>query len=156
MRFPKSWHKKVTGTFFKGHHVWLYNSIMSITAYELSTEALKKYRPLEAIRRRRVRTGAELAKRRRLANLTARKAAKLLRAEFGAKEVILFGSLTRRGSFTLFSDIDIAVRGISPERFFAAVGAVTSISLEFNIDLVDMETCSPQLYKTIEAEGKPL
>ena len=129
---------------------------MPLTALNLSPEALKKYRPLEAIRRRKARTSTELAKRRRLAIATARKAARLLREKFGAKEVILFGSLARHGGFTLFSDIDLAVRGIAPDRFFEAVGLVTGLSAEFKIDLVEIETSSPGMYRSIQKDGKPL
>src|SRR3990172_10421579 len=100
---------------------------MSMTALDLSPEALKKYRPLDAIRKRRAKFSAEIASRRRRAMLAARKAAKLLKTEFGAKEVILFGSLARRGSFMLYSDIDLAVRGIAPERFFAASAAIERV-----------------------------
>ena len=129
---------------------------MPLTALNLSPEALKKYRPLEAIRRRKARTSTELTKRRRLAMATARKAARLLREKCGAKEVILFGSLARRGGFTLFSDIDLAVRGIVPDRFFEAVGLVTGLSAEFKIDLVEIETSSPGMYRSIQKDGKPL
>jgi predicted nucleotidyltransferase len=129
---------------------------MSSTALNLSPEALKKYRPLEAIRRRKARMSTKLAGRRRLAIATARKAARLLREEFGAKEIILFGSLARRGGFTLFSDIDLAVRGIAPERFFEAVGMVIGLSVEFKIDLVELETCSPAMLRSIQKDGKPL
>ncbi len=129
---------------------------MSLTALDLSPEALKKYRPLEAIRRRRARLRGEISNRRKLASLVARKVAKLLRDEFGATEVILFGSLARRGSFTLYSDIDLAVRGIDPERFFAASAAIESVDLKFEIDLVELETCPPALLKSIEKDGKPL
>jgi predicted nucleotidyltransferase len=129
---------------------------MAMTALDLSPEELKKYRPLEAIKKRRAKQGAEIASRRRRAMLAARKAAKLLRSEFGAKEVILFGSLARRGSFSLYSDIDLAVRGIAPEKFYAAVSAAMDVSLEFKIDLVDPEDCSPAMFKNIEKDGKPL
>ena len=88
--------------------------------------------------------------------LTARKAAKLLRSKFGAKEIILFGSLARRGGFTLFSDIDLAARGIPSERFFAVVGAVTGFSADFKIDLVELETCPPAMRRNIEKDGRPL
>ncbi len=101
---------------------------MPSTALTLSPEELEKYRPLEAIRRRKAKTSMEVTRRRRSAFAAARKAAWLLRDEFGVKEVILFGSLARRNGFTLFSDIDLAVRGISPERFFEAVGMVTGLS----------------------------
>ncbi|MFZ5911653.1 MAG: nucleotidyltransferase family protein [Chloroflexota bacterium] len=85
---------------------------MSMTALDLTPEALKKYRPLEFARKRRMETRVEVAARRRRALTVARKAAKLLKEKFGAKKVILFGSLARRGGFTRFSDIDLAVRGV--------------------------------------------
>ena len=65
---------------------------MSMTALELPPEELKKYRPLDAIKKRRAKFSVEISSRRR-AMLAARKAARLLKTEFGAKEVILFGSL---------------------------------------------------------------
>lgn len=133
-----------------------YNQLMSLTALDLPPEALKKYRPLDAIRRRRAEQAAEISNRRRRARLAARKAAKLLKTEFGAKEVILFGSLARRVGFTRWSDIDLAVRGIDPDRFFAAFGAVERIDMNFQVDLVELETCSPALFKSIEEDGQPL
>ena len=128
---------------------------MSLTALDLSPEALKKYRPLAAIRRRRnVATETRLANRRRRAMQTAHKAAELLRDKFGARNVMIFGSLARRGGFTPWSDIDLAAKGIPSTRFYEAVGLVTGISAEFKIDLVDIETCAPSLRKKIETEGK--
>src|SRR3990172_11736690 len=134
--------------------LWLYNLGMSLTALELSPEALKKYRPLEAIRRRRKAKGPERAKRRRRAMTVARKAAELLRNEFGAKKVFIFGSLAKRGSFTLFSDIDLAVEGM-PSRYYAAAETVYYLTPEFKIGLVELETCSPAMRENIERDGKP-
>ena len=134
----------------------LYNLPMSMTALDLSPEELKKYRPLDAIRKRRAKFRAEIASRRRHAMLAARKAAKLLKSEFGATEVILFGSLARRVGFTRWSDIDLASRGIPSEKFLTALEAVLYLSPEFKIDLVELETCPPSLLKNIEKEGKPL
>jgi len=129
---------------------------MSMTALDLPPDRLKKYRPLDAIRRRKAKMGAEISKRRRRAHVAARKAVKLLKSEFGAKEVILFGSLARRGGFSLFSDIDLAARGIPSDRFFEAVDTVLRLSEEFKIDLVELETCSPALLKNIEKDGRLL
>jgi predicted nucleotidyltransferase len=129
---------------------------MSMTALDLSPEALKGYRPLEAIRRRKSDTGTDLSSRRRRARLTARKAAELLRSEFGASKVIIFGSLARRGGFTLWSDIDIAAQGIPPIRFFEAVGAIAGMSAEFKMDLIDLDTSPSSLREAIENEGKDL
>ena len=134
----------------------LYNLFMSMTALDLPPEALKKYRPLDAIRERRAKFSAEIASRRRRAMSVARKAAKLLKTEYGAKEVVLFGSLARRGSFSLYSDIDLAVRGIAPEKFFAASAAIERVDVNFQIDLAELETCPPAVLKNIEKDGKPL
>lgn len=127
---------------------------MAPTVLELSSEALKKYRPLEAIRRRRRKDGMEVAKRRRKARLVARKAATLLKDEYGAKKVYVFGSLARYRGFSLWSDVDIAVSGIRPERFFEAVGAVIGLSSEFKIDLVDLESCPAAMQRSIKATGR--
>jgi uncharacterized protein len=127
-----------------------------MTALDLPPEALKKYRPLEAIRRRRAKRSAELSKRRRRALAAARKAARLLRSEFGAIEVILFGSVATGVGFTRWSDIDLASRGIPSERYYAAMETVIYLSAEFKIDLVELETCPPALLKSIEKEGKTL
>ncbi len=134
----------------------LYNLPMSMTALDLSPEALKKYRPLDAIKKRRAKFSTEIANRRRRAMSVARNAAKLLKTEFGAKEVILFGSLARRGSFSLYSDVDLAVRGIAPDKFYAAVSAMMDVSGDFKIDLVEPEDCSPAMLKNIEKDGKSL
>jgi predicted nucleotidyltransferase len=129
---------------------------MSMTALDLPPEELKKYRPLDAIRRRRAKFSAEISGRRKRARLAARKAAKLLKSEFGATEVILFGSLARRVGFTRWSDIDLASRGIPSDKYLTAMDTVLYLSPEFKIDLVELETCSPSLLKSIETEGKPL
>lgn len=86
----------------------------------------------------------------------ARKAAELLKSEFGAKEVILFGSLARRVGFTLWSNIDLASRGIPSEKYLTAMDTVLYLSPEFKIDLVELETCLPAMRKSIEEEGKSL
>lgn len=126
-----------------------------MTALDLSAEALKQYRPLEGILGRKYATRIDLNRRRR-ASLAAHKAAGLLRREFGAERIILFGSLARRGGFTPWSDIDLAARGIPPTHFFEAVGLVTGISAEFKMDLIDLDICPPALLEAIESEGRDL
>ena len=65
-------------------------------------------------------------------------------------------TLARRGSFSLYSDIDLAVRGIAPEKFFAASAAIERVDVNFQIDLVNLETCPNTVLKKIEIDGKPL
>jgi predicted nucleotidyltransferase len=129
---------------------------MGLTALDLSPEELKKYRPREAVRLRRAKFSAEISRRRARALSVARKAAELLKTKFGAKEVILFGSLARRGQFTLFSDIDLAQRGIHSDDFLEAMEAVLYLDPNFKIDLVEIEACSPGMRESIEKDGKLL
>jgi predicted nucleotidyltransferase len=123
--------------------------MMAKTALELSPEEWKAYRPDSKEREIKIR-------RRQQAMRLARKAAQLLREEYGAERVLLFGSLAHHGWFTKWSDIDIATVGISPTRFYAAVAAITGISETFHVDLVDLEACSPTLKETISRVGIPL
>jgi len=83
-----------------------------------------------------------------------RKAAEFLRSVFAAKEVFVFGSLARRGALTPWSDIDLAATGITPARFFEAVGLVTGLNAEFKVDLLDLETSPPALSERIRSERK--
>lgn len=59
----------------------------------------------------------------------------------GAREVYIFGSATT-GSMREGSDIDLAVSGLPPERFFKAMGAAGDI-LEHPFDLIDLDEDSP-------------
>jgi len=69
-----------------------------------------------------------------------RQAAEVLKS-FGAKEVYLFGSAAA-GRLRRHSDIDLAVVGLPPERFFEAM-AEASERLERALDLVDLDKASP-------------
>jgi predicted nucleotidyltransferase len=87
---------------------------------------------------------------------TARQLSALLKEQFKAQKVALFGSLIHAQRFTATSDIDLAVWGLPPEHFYAAVAAVTGFSAEFQVDLVEVESCSPTLRQVIEQENIPL
>jgi predicted nucleotidyltransferase len=126
---------------------------MEKTALELSTDEWRSYRPLEGLKRRLKDSVAEISARKGEGWKVARKAGQILRKEFCAKKVVVFGSLARDEWFSLWSDIDIAAWGIAPEVFYSAVAAVTGLSSTFRIDLVDMAECRPILRKVIEEEG---
>jgi predicted nucleotidyltransferase len=69
-----------------------------------------------------------------------REAARLLKAA-GARDVYVFGSAlssNRRDD----SDIDLAVSGLAPERYFAALGDVAD-ALHKPVDLVDLDQPTP-------------
>ncbi len=55
----------------------------------------------------------------------------------GCSEVYVFGSIGH-GDGHIRSDIDIAVRGIQPEKFFSVYGELMS-RLQRDVDLVDLD-----------------
>ena len=67
-------------------------------------------------------------------------AAAILKAA-GAEEVYLFGSAVE-GPLHPHSDIDLAVAGLPPDRFFQAMGQ-TLLVLPRPLDLVDLDTDTP-------------
>lgn len=83
----------------------------------------------------------------------ARRAANILKKEYGAKDVWIFGSLTDKNRFNLRSDIDLAEMGIADKKFYSAVAGVTRVIKDFKIDLVDKEDCRQTIRNAIEKEG---
>jgi predicted nucleotidyltransferase len=63
-------------------------------------------------------------------------AARILKEE-GAKEVYLFGSAAK-GKLRPDSDIDLAVRGLPPERFYHAGGQVM-FAVSRPVDVIDLD-----------------
>lgn len=122
---------------------------MAKTALELTPEELREY----SLRPRRRPNLAEKKRLMARAMRQARRAAELLKREFGATRVVLFGSLAHRLWFTPWSDIDLAVWGIAPGEFYRAAGTVLEMTNDFKIDIVDPETCRPSVCAEIEEDG---
>ena len=121
------------------------------TAYNLSPEKLAVYRA--TAQRRREQERPEVDYRRKQAWTAARQAAKLLKSEFKATRVVVFGSLARESGFTRWSDVDIAAWGITPKDTFQAIGAILDMNTEVEVNLVDVNTCRPSLLEVIEQDG---
>ena len=49
--------------------------------------------------------------------------------------------------------LDLAAWGIAPDKFFSAVAAVTGLSPDFKIDLVEPDTCRAAVRASIEEHG---
>ncbi len=124
------------------------------TALDLTSEELHIYQV--AARRRQKQERRELAHREKRAWELARRAAALLREQFGATRVVVFGSLVHEGTFTLWSDVDIAAWSIRLQDTFLAIGAVMDLAPEVQVNLVDVATCSPSLLTIIKREGVQL
>ncbi len=79
----------------------------------------------------------------------------LLKEQFGARRVILFGSLVGQGIWHDRSDIDLAVEGVPAEDFFKAYTACHRLlpsDLELDLDLVSLEDAYPEMVARILGE----
>jgi predicted nucleotidyltransferase len=78
----------------------------------------------------------------------------LLRREFGANQVIVFGSLARE-RFHPGSDVDLAVSGLAKEDFFPALAQASQMS-QFHIDLKPLEDLDAHFKQRILATGREI
>jgi uncharacterized protein len=77
-------------------------------------------------------------------------AAAILKEE-GAEEIFVFGSAAE-GKLAEHSDIDMAVSGIPPERFYAAAGRIYGIGGR-QFDLIDLDDTN-EFVEYLKREGK--
>ncbi len=123
------------------------NQQIGKTALALTPQEWRAYRPGVEL------DSEQVAERWERAWEVAHAAARVLRETFGARRVVAFGSLAHRSSFTQWSDIDLAAWGVPAPLFYRAVAVITGLSPEFEIDLLDPDTCRPALLQRIEEEG---
>jgi len=121
------------------------------TARDLTPEELEPYRA--AARRRAAAQKEALVLRERTAWALARQAADLVRQQFGATRIVVYGSLVHSGRFTPWSDVDLDAWGLRSEDTLRALGAVMDLSPEIELNLVDMGFCRPDLVSVIAVEG---
>ncbi len=121
---------------------------MSKTVSQLTPEALRQYDPTRNLDKILDSSRWEKAQA-KLPTLIS-----VLREQFGATHIKVFGSLTNKQRYTRRSDIDIAVWGVLPERLSEAIEVLNELSQDIKVDLVDPQYCrSETLKKTIEEEG---
>ena len=127
------------------------------TALELTRNGWKSY--LEGARRRLVvpdLTDAEKREREQLLG-RVRKAAEALKNKFGARRVLLFGSLAQPFWFKQDSDVDLAVEGLkSGKDFWEAWHVVEEILADRLVDLIEIETAGECLRHAIQRYGSEL
>ena len=83
----------------------------------------------------------------------AKQAARMLRQEFSATRVVLFGSMLQP-KIHADSDIDLGVWNLSKSDYFQAVGKLQGLS-EFAIDLIEAENAPDYIIEAI-AKGTEL
>jgi predicted nucleotidyltransferase len=123
--------------------------MMSITP-----EQMQVYR--QTARERSLARQARMVERRERAWALARRAAALLKEEYGATRVVVFGSLTNPLLFHERSDIDLAVWGIAERRYDEATERLQRLDFGFRIDLVQFADAQPLLQAAIERNGVSL
>lgn len=109
-----------------------------------------------AAREREERRRRALAERLQRAEVVARSAAQVLKEQFGATAVILFGSVAHNTGFHADSDIDLAAAGIAPADFWRAWAALDAIDPSFEINLIAVEEATASLKAVLETEGVAL
>ncbi len=124
---------------------------MAKTALDLTQEEIADYRAAD--RRRKIRSKQVQQQRLERARAVAHQAAELLKTQFGASRVVLFGSVARGYFFHQRSDIDLAVEGLENRDFWRAWSALDEVAEGFEIDVVGLETAADKLREQIAKEG---
>lgn len=128
--------------------------IEGMTGLQLPPEKISQYR-MTAMRRQKARA-PKIKVRIKKGWALAQKAADILRKNYHANRVVVFGSLLHESRFTQWSDVDIAAWDIPPELTLRAIGAIMDLDSSIEVNLVDVNTCPTELLKSIEKEGKDL
>jgi len=120
---------------------------------DLSPEQVARYRAT-AQRQAAVRQQQQLA-RQHQGWQVAQQAAQILKQEFGATQVWLFGSMVQVDRLHEASDVDLAVAGLDDRRYLEAVVRLWDLS-SLAIDLVQVEYARPNLLADIQTQGVEL
>ncbi len=117
----------------------------------ISTENMETYRA--TARHRMENEKKQLLRRYEQAWETAEKGAQVLKKEFHAKQVLVFGSLVQKNLFHMKSDVDLAVQGLDEKCYYRAVSRLLDLDTDIQTDLVMTEFASQSLRTRIEKEG---
>lgn len=102
------------------------------------------------------RTAKEIESIRQDATDKAKKIACMLKERYGAKRVILFGSVVKNSYLHKRTDIDLLVEGIKSNDFLRAGADAWTISGSFDVDIVPVERADQDLLSRALEEGVEL
>ena len=119
---------------------------------QISSEKMEIYR--RNARERSQKRQKELDEYRERAWKLARQAAEILKQDFGASRVVLYGSLLQPELFHLRSDVDLAVWDV--QHYFRAVARLIDLNPEIDVNLAPIEDVRPELRTVIDNEGVEL
>jgi predicted nucleotidyltransferase len=123
------------------------------TALELTREEWQPY--IDAARQRAAPPEPTLVEQRERKQLMARvrEVSSALKARFGVRRVIVFGSLANAEWFTPDSDIDLAVEGLAVNDFWEAWRLAEEIIADRPVDLIEIEMAKESLLQAIQRYG---
>ena len=117
----------------------------------------KQYQPYVARRQQqKVEMRSRLKARHQLGLQRAKELADILKSEFGATKVALFGSMLSASEIHLSSDIDLAVWDLPSRDYFSALSRLFLRAKEFDIDLVRIEEAPDSLRHYVLKQGAVL
>ena len=123
------------------------------TALELGPKGWEPYREANLKRRSRIEQSRLDERERESILARVREVAALFKSRFGAKRVILFGSMAHEAWFLPDSDIDLAVEGLLPANYWKAWEMAEQMIPNMAIDLIDIESATASLKKSIDRHG---
>ena len=128
---------------------------MTKTALSLTAKEIESYRRA-ALLVKPEPTGRKIKTRRTRAWTVARKAARVLKTQFGVEKVMVFGSLLHPALFHGGSDVDLVVWGLIGREYYRAASVLLDIEPSISIDLIAFEDARPGLQEVILREGREL
>ncbi|NEQ33238.1 MAG: nucleotidyltransferase domain-containing protein [Leptolyngbya sp. SIO4C5] len=114
----------------------------------ISAEKMAQYRAGAAQRAQRQQQARQVRYQQGWA--VARRAAEILK-NWGASQVVLFGSLLDVEKVHARSDIDLAVWDLPAADYYSALAELLDIDPDFAIDLVEIQNAKPHILKAIES-----
>jgi predicted nucleotidyltransferase len=134
--------------------VFVYNTFMTKTALSLTPKEIAAYR--RAASQVKPKRRATVKARHTRAWQIARKAARILKTEFGVEKLMVFGSLVHPALFHERSDVDLAVWGLVGRAYYRAVSVLLDIEPSISVDLIAFEDARPALREVILRDGREL
>ena len=124
------------------------------TALELGPKGWRQYIETASLRRptKSGLTHAEKEKRKQILKKVI-KAADALKARFGTRRIILFGSLAHEAWFTQRTDVDLAVEGLSGDDYWQAWKLAEEVISDLPVELIDLDIASESLRSAIQRTG---
>ena len=123
------------------------------TALELKREEWQRFKgiPSDGFEPQELTLEEQQERDRLLAEI--RELAKILKNRFGARRIVLFGSLARISRVTAASDVDLGVEGLKTKEYWQAWKLAEEHIGDRRVDIVDIETATESLKRAIDRYG---